>query len=157
MKNSPKDSIYVKALLWGYKKQHTGFTKAEMKVALNISETEWSWVDWVFTNALNGDAPLFWYGSFNKNKNGDTDHTRYYITVVGMSAAVDYLELKEAQRGGRNAMTIAIISILVSIVVGVIQIYIEIKASRNQKDFNEISAKNEVIDSVKTKTDPMKG
>lgn len=43
-----------------------------------------------------------------------------------MAAAVDYLELKETQKGSSLALRVAIASIVVSVVVGIFQIVVDI-------------------------------
>ena len=43
-----------------------------------------------------------------------------------MSAAIDYLELKEAQASGKKATVIAIISIIINILAVLAQIYIQL-------------------------------
>lgn len=50
----------------------------------------------------------------------------FSLTDSGMAAAVDYLELKETQKGSSLALRVAIASIVVSVVVGIFQIVVDI-------------------------------
>lgn len=116
-------SIYIKTLLWAYSKQHAGFSKEEMRNFLNLENSEeWEWIDWMFTNGLNGEAPLIW------SMPGIYYGKKFYLTSSGVAAAVDYLELKNAQDGSRRAERIAITSIVIGIIVGVVQIIVQISS-----------------------------
>ncbi len=123
--SNQKDSLYIKGLLWAYDKGHRGFTTDQMKKELDISEEKWPWVHWMFFNGLNGAAPLIWIISSEFASDGVTHHDRFYLSAAGMTATVDYLELKEAQKSGRVAMIIAIISIIIGVIVGLGQIYVQ--------------------------------
>ncbi len=127
----PEKSIYVRTLLWAYEKQHTGFTEAEMKDALNLSDEEWTWIHWMFFNGLNGNAPLIWIISEEFLPKGRKLREVYYLSAQGIAAAVDYLELKMAQEGGKRATRIAIAAIIISIIVGIAQIIVQINSSSN--------------------------
>ncbi len=121
MNKKPKNSIYVKTLLWAYEKQHIGFTKEEMKSGLGLTDQEWVWINWMFTNGLGGAAPLIWSIS------GNEDYGKiFYLSADGIAAAVDYLELKEAQEGGRRATWIAITAIIIGVLVGLAQIWVQL-------------------------------
>jgi len=126
MRTSPKDSLYIKALLWAYEKRDVGFMKQEMKKELNISDEEWPWVSWMLFNGLNGDSPLAYPISNEFTGKHYTDHNQFFLTASGTSAVIDYLELKEAQEGGKRATRIAIASIIISILVGLAQIYFDV-------------------------------
>lgn len=121
-----KDSLYIQSLLWAYEKRHTGFTRDEMKIELKISEEEWPWVQWMFFNGIGGDSPLAWRMSTEYTQNGEIDHNRFYLTAMGIAATVDYLELKEAQASGKRATKIAIVSIVIGVIVGITQIYVQL-------------------------------
>ena len=49
------------------------------------------------------------------------------ITAKGTSAAVDYLNLKEAEKSGKRATYIAITAIIIGVLVGITQIVVQLK------------------------------
>jgi hypothetical protein len=55
-----------------------------------------------------------------------------------MSAAVDYLDLKEARQSGREARWIAIVSIVIGVIVGIAQIFISYKQMRTESNIPKI-------------------
>lgn len=115
--------IYIRVLLWAYNKKISGFTRAQLNKELDLNKTEQSYVTKIFFNRPNGDSPVFFH-------TGSSDGEDYYeLTDKGVSSAVDYLELQQAIKGGRTAMLIAIISILISIIVGVVQILVQLKCN----------------------------
>ena len=114
----PEDSLYIKVLLWAFDRKDAGFTLEELREAMNVNQSQWEWIEWMFTNALNGDSPLIWYRIV-------ADGRRYYLTVSGSAAAIDYLELSEAQQSGKRATLIALVAITISIVTGLAQIYFD--------------------------------
>ena len=48
----------------------------------------------------------------------------FVIAPKGVSAAIDYLNLKEAKRTGKRAEIIAICAIIIGVIVGLVQIYV---------------------------------
>ncbi|HYD93226.1 MAG TPA: hypothetical protein VEB18_02090 [Candidatus Paceibacterota bacterium] len=91
----------------------------ELKAAMNVDGSEWEWLKWMFTEGLNGEAPLIHYRHMPSQK------YTYFLTASGTAATIDYLELKEAQRSGSRATLIAFIAIAISIIVGAAQIYFD--------------------------------
>lgn len=145
MKNKPSD-LYIKGLLWAYKKGGSGFTKEELKAELNVSESDWPWVQWVFFNALNGDAPLMWFISSEYASPLQVDKNRYFLSAAGMAASVDYLELKHAQRSGFWAMAVAIAAMFISIGVGIAQIKnIQDVRMINMPETQKVQVQNEIL------------
>ncbi len=69
---------------------------------------------------INGDPPLIYY---LVNEINSTGRQRYYITASGAAVLMDYLELNEARESAKEARCYAIIAIIISVVVGAIQIY----------------------------------
>ncbi len=119
-------------MLWAYKKQHIGFTKEEMKGELNLSGEQWVWIHWMFFNGLNGEAPLIWSISDEFRLPGTCFGEKWYLSAVGISAAVDYLELKEAQQSGKRGLCVAVIAIIISILVSALQIYFDVRVADSQ-------------------------
>ena len=132
MDNKVEKSIYVRTLLWAYEKQHRGFTKDEMRRALELNEEEWAWIHWMFFNGLGGAAPLIWSIPTEVRTDGRRFGEAYYLSAAGVSAAVDYLELKEAQESGRRGFLLALVAIIISVVVGIAQIYFSSVVSTDQ-------------------------
>lgn len=140
-------SIYVVALLWAYEKQHEGFTKEEMKTALNLSDDEWVWVHWMFFNGLNGEAPLIWSISREFLPPGRNPHEAYYLSAQGIAAAVDYLELKEAQKSGENANKHALFAIglnVIALFVAVVAAYLQIQSNTLSNKSLQISTNPQI-------------
>lgn len=104
--------------MWAFDKKDAGFTLDELREAMNVDQSEWEWIEWMFTNGLNGDSPLIWYRIVAGGR-------RYYLTVSGSAAAIDYLELKEAQQSGNRATVIAFVAIGISVLTGFAQIYFD--------------------------------
>lgn len=127
MKTKPEDSVYVKGLVWAYERQGRGFTKEEFREALQITDPEWDIVEWLFFNGISHDSPLIWTPLKEYLRHGQIWGDIMHLSPSGMSAAVDYLELKEAQKSGRNAMRIAIFTVVISIAVGLAQIYFDVR------------------------------
>jgi len=124
MKSKAKESLYVKTLLWVYSKSYIGFTKDEMRMDLKISDEEWPWIEWSFFNALAGSPPLVWSitQDYFPENSGYKFGDKFYPSSAGTAAAIDYLELKEAQKSGKTAFRTAIAAITISIGIGILQI-----------------------------------
>lgn len=121
MKSTKTDeSLYIKILLWTYKKQESGFTQQEMFNAIKIEENKKMWVVNMFFSSAQGERPLI--GHLISEAGVDY----FSLTERGMAASIDYMELKEAQAGGKRATTIAVISIIIGVVVGIAQIVVQI-------------------------------
>lgn len=118
---SPEDSIYVKTLKWASDRGTYGFTMEELKSAVSKDESEWRYINQMFMGRVPGDTPLIFHDD------GGTGDYRYFLTASGAGAAVNYFELKEAQKGGKWAMRFAILSIVVSTVIGLLGIYFDTK------------------------------
>lgn len=110
-------SLYIRILIWAYNKRENGFRWNELKNLFNLSREQAVWVDKMFR--ANG-AEIIGILSYDSN-----EHI-YMITAEGVSAAISYLDLKEAERSGKRAEKIALTAIIVGIVVGLLQIVITI-------------------------------
>ncbi len=115
------ESLYIKILLWAYER-HEGFREQELVDEFKLNEGDWKmrWFLSVFKNGTNDNTPILIH-MYNK-RDGENEIGYWGLSEKGISAAIDYLELKEAREGGRKAMRVATISLIVAIVVGVIQI-----------------------------------
>lgn len=115
-----EDSLYIKILLWAYKKQESGFTQQEMFDDIKIAENKKMWILNMFFSSAQGERPLIGHQISKEGKD------YYSLTEKGMAASIDYMELKEAQAGGERATKIAIISIMIGVIVGITQIIVQI-------------------------------
>lgn len=113
-----KESLYIKILIWTYERQDFGFTWGDLTKEFNLDDRQLQWVQKVFRSNLPASENLIDH-LFYKNE----EHT-FVITAKGTSAAVQYLNLKEAERSGKRAERIAWVAISVGIIVGVVQIII---------------------------------
>lgn len=115
-----ENSLYVRVLIWAY--ENNGFTQEELWRAIGIStgqEQQWV-INNFFYDPNSGGRPLIQVVPAE----GSSD--RCGLSERGVAAAIAYLELKEARRGGRRATIIAVISIAIGIIVGFIQILVQL-------------------------------
>lgn len=113
-----EESLYIKILIWAYEKQDVGFSMEELEEKFNLSPEQKQWVLKVFRSNLPSSENLFDHLSYSGNKN---EHL-FVITSKGTSAAVEYLNLKEAKRSAKRAEKIALTAIIISVIVGIVQI-----------------------------------
>lgn len=116
-----QESLYVQILEWAFYK-HEGFTEQELLDTFKLKDEEWrlQWYLRVFRNGNPHNPSLIEnYRTYNK--------IGYWcLSEKGMSAAVDYIELKETQRNSRNAMYTAIGSLTIATIVGLAQIVVQV-------------------------------
>lgn len=122
-KRSTKEALFIRVLQWASDRGSAGFKMNELKEAVTENDGEWAWVQRMMLGEINGEPPLVAHlGSHHK---GDGEYD-YFITSSGASALMDYLELKEARESSRQAMYIAIGSLVVATLVGGAQIFVQI-------------------------------
>ena len=109
-------NLYTAILVWAYKKGQTGFTQPELfeEFGLDSSRELKRWVVNIFFRGSNNDRSLI--DVYELRSDGTTN--LYALTDKGMSAAVDYLDLKDARKSGRLAMWLGVVAFIVSIVQG---------------------------------------
>jgi hypothetical protein len=117
-----QDTLYLKILVWAYYRQENGFTWKDLKDEFNLTHEQEQWVQKIFRSNLPASENLIDHLSYNQEK----DSHNFVITAKGTSAAVDYLNLLEAQKCGFRAERIAIIAIITGVIVGIVQIIISI-------------------------------
>lgn len=111
-------SLYIKILIWTYRRQENGFTWGELENEFLLTEEQKIWVMKVFRSNMPSSDNLIDHLAYY----GGKDEHRFVITSKGTSDAIEYLNLKEAEKSGKRAETIAITAIVIGIVVGVAQI-----------------------------------
>lgn len=117
-----EDTLYIKILVWAYKKQEAGFSMKELVENFNLNSAQEQWVLKVFRSGLPASDNLIDLLSYNEQKN---EHL-FVITSKGTSAAIEYLNLMEAKISSKRAEKIALVAILIGAIVGLFQIIIDI-------------------------------
>ena len=113
-----EETLYIKILIWAYKKQETGFLFKDLKKEFGLNSAQEQWVENVFFPSESISENLIDRLSYNEEDNDSL----FVIIAKGTSAAIEYLNLKEAERSSKRAEKIAKIAIFVGIIVGVFQI-----------------------------------
>lgn len=117
-----EDTLYIKILVWAYKKQEAGFSMKELVENFDLNSAQEQWVLKVFRSGLPASDNLIDLLSYNEQKN---EHL-FVITSKGTSAAIEYLNLMEAKISSKRAEKIALVAILIGAIVGLFQIIIDI-------------------------------
>jgi hypothetical protein len=107
-----KDPLFIRTLQWASDRGSVGFKMHELRAAVTKDEEEWKWVQRMMLGEINGDPPLISHLGSHHTEGGEY---RYFMTGSGASALIDYMGLEQAREGGRQAMRVAIASILISI------------------------------------------
>jgi hypothetical protein len=118
-----EESLYIKILIWSYNKSSTGFTHEELEKEFKLKEGD--------GEAYKMYLKLFRNGTINNPSLIDeykyVNEKHYYcLSEKGMSAAIGYLDLKEAQKSGKRAEKISIVAIIIGVIVGIVQIITQI-------------------------------
>ncbi len=116
-----EESLYIKILIWAYNRQESGFVWNDLQKEFNLTKEQEQWVQKVFRSNMPASENLI-----DHIYNTEANSYQYFITAKGISAAIDYLNLKEAEKSGKRAEKIALVAIIVGVVVGIIQIIIQI-------------------------------
>lgn len=114
-----EESLYVKILIWAYKKQESGFTWKDLEDEFSLTNYQMQWVQKIFRSNMSASENLIDHLSYNDEENSH----KFVITAKGTSAAVDYLNLKEAEKSSARAETIALVAIVIGVLVGLAQIF----------------------------------
>ncbi len=109
-----RKTLYIDALMWAHEHAE-GFSRIAIRENLRLNEEENLWIEANFFSGKNDNSALV-------QQIGTTNI--FSLGERGMSAAVDYIELKEARQSSKTAMKWAIISLLVAIVTGMGQIWV---------------------------------
>jgi hypothetical protein len=115
-----EESLYIKILLWAYDNSVQGFSEQELFEKFEITPGS---VDYKLY------LKFFRDGNSSSGNPAIIDHfdTRnnisfWCLTEKGMSAAIDYLDLKEARESSKEAKRLAMWSIWIAVIVGIFQI-----------------------------------
>lgn len=118
-KETKNETLYVKILIWAYKRQEDGFTMAELISDFGLNEDQQKWVMKVFRPNNPPSENLFDRVSEKKK-----DKNVYVITSKGTTAAVDYLAIQNAKKNNRKNEKIAYWSVFIAAAVGAANILI---------------------------------
>lgn len=122
------ESLYIRILLWAYKKSADGFSEQELLTENKITPGS---VDYkLYLKLFKGGDNVSGNPSMIDQFDIKNDVGYWCLTEKGMSSAVDYLDLKETQKNSKQAFWIAISSIIISIFTA----YASIKLGENQID-----------------------
>jgi hypothetical protein len=116
-----EESLYIKILVWAYHRQESGFTWGDLIKEFEINDQQRQWVEMIFRSNMPASENLI-----DHIYSTASDTHRYFITAKGTSAAIQYLNLKEAETSGKRAEKIALAAIAIGVIVGVAQIGVAI-------------------------------
>jgi hypothetical protein len=122
-KRLTKEPLFIRALQWASDRGSVGFKIDDLEKAVTDDEGEWVWVQRMMLGEIHGEPPLI--AHLGSHHTGGGEYA-YFITSSGASALVDYLELKEARESSKQAMYIAIGSLIIATLVGIAQIIVQI-------------------------------
>lgn len=117
-----EETLYIQILIWAYRKQDAGFRWEELKTKFNLTPEQDQWALKVFRSNMPASDNLIDHLIYNTQR----DEHLFFITSKGTSAAIDYLNLKEAERSGKRAEKIALAAIVIGIIVGIVQILVQV-------------------------------
>jgi len=124
-KQTVQESLYVRILVWAFE-QRQGFSEQQLLDEFDIkggTET-YQWYQHVFRFGTN-DNPAMLVHFCTRRVDGN-DIGFQCLSEKGMSAAIDYLELREARESSRKAMFIATGSLILATLVGIAQICVQV-------------------------------
>lgn len=122
-----EESFYVQILLWAYDKTAAGvgFTENELLTHFDLkngSGEKYRLYLKLFRDGTNDNHPVI---DHFYNKQTETGEVGYWcLSDKGMASAIDYIDLKEARESSKSAKAIAVWSIGIAIVVGILQILV---------------------------------
>lgn len=142
-----KKTVYIRALLWALDKGSDGFTIDELKAAITNDEREQLWIQRMLLGEINGEPLIFHMGTNNRNRNGEYV---YYLTGSGTAKIIDYLKLEDAKNASKKAeqhalwaFCLTVFTLLVSIVIGVYQIWSTFMTQESLKITKQILKKEQ--------------
>lgn len=115
-----EESFYIKVLVWAYENSTEGFSEQDLFKKFNIDSSPVQHRLYLKFfrdgNITSGNPPMI-------DQFDTRDGVSFFcLTEKGMSAAIDYLDLKQARESSSEAQRYATWSLGIAIVVGVVQI-----------------------------------
>jgi hypothetical protein len=121
-----RQNLYLQVLEWAFNKTPNGFTEEELFKSFNIVTSEQrGWYLTTFRNSSNGNQTLI-------ESVSSTVINRWHLTEKGITNAVEYIELREALKSGKRATCIAILALIIGILTGLAQVYVQICTSSDR-------------------------
>jgi hypothetical protein len=115
-----KQDLYTRILLWAYRKQESGFTHQELVDDFNLTPSQDAWVWKMFNTSSDYDRKFF---EHLRNDETAIPNQHYYaLNEKGITSAVNYLSLKQAEMNSRLAMIISVASIILTLAALRVQI-----------------------------------
>lgn len=115
-----ENSLYIRVLLWAYEHSVQGFSEQELldefKIAPGTVEYKLYLKFFKDGNSTSGNPSMI----DHFDTRGNIGY--WCLTEKGMSAAIDYLDLKEARESSKDAKSFAMWSIWIAVIVGLFQI-----------------------------------
>ena len=117
MKKEDKN-LYLEILEWAYNNSVDGFTEDKLLKNFNLIGVEkQQWYEKMFRNSGHGNVVLIDHFFVRENI------SYWALSPKGMSEAIYYLNLKEAQKTGKRSELIALFAIGVSVISMIFQIF----------------------------------
>ncbi len=107
-----RKDIYIKILLWAHDRQEAGFTWEQLRVAFKLNQLQEGWIRKIFFTVSDNDRKFFEHLRREETPNGNFDY--YSLNEKGMSAAVNYKGLKQAENSSTYALLFAGVSALLA-------------------------------------------
>ena len=106
------NDLYVRILLWAHEKQEIGFSWEQLKTEFSINSQQDSWVQKIFLTTSDNDRKFF---EHLRNDETVTPNVHYYsLNEKGLTAAVNYLSLKETEKISKFAFWVSAFAFIIS-------------------------------------------
>jgi hypothetical protein len=115
-------SLFIKILVWCYEKQENGFLMTELEESFNLTPKQKEWLQKAFRSNMSSSENLIDHLSYQDS----SDQHRFFITEKGINLALNHLNYEESNKVGLRAEKIALASILIGAIVGLLQVAIAI-------------------------------
>lgn len=134
-KGTDGKKIYFDVLIWAY--EHDGdFTQKELNEAFNLKGVDHQWVQKIFFQAPPGTSPLI------KHKSTYKEEGYFQLTEKGISAAISYLDLKEARMNAERSNKHAIWSIVIAVTALLFSLFFNYQMSVMQNEALNLTRKS---------------
>jgi hypothetical protein len=107
-----KEDLYIKILLWAYKRQETGFTIEEIRPTFLLSQEQDTWMRKIFLTTSDKDRKFFEH--VRDDDSVKPNRRLYALNEKGLSFATNYLALKQSEKSSNMALFFASASLLIA-------------------------------------------
>lgn len=106
------NDLYIRILLWAHDRQEVGFSWGELKIKFHLNILQENWVRKIFLTASGTDRKFF---EILRNDENVTPNVYYYsLNEKGMTAAVNYMSLKQAEKSSKYALWFVGLALFIS-------------------------------------------